>query len=381
MLSALRRLKRRSGDQQAELRFDRPLLLMQSDDWGRVGVRDREGWEQLQAEGIDLGEKPYDFYTLETAEDLEALCALLKKHRDSVGRSPSMTLNFIVANVDFDHCFDAPSNPIPLVPLSEGLPGQWRRPRLLDAYRQGIQDGVFFPGLHGLTHFCAKAVTRELEAGGERCELIRRMWRAQTPYIHWRMPWIGYEYHDSTVKPDSQFLNLDEQRGAIGRAAEIYRGLFSADPITACAPGYRANADTRTAWSEAGVRVVQNGPGPRNGAYLGPDGTLHTFRNVEIELAITAPDVDNLMREADLCFRRGLPVIVSIHSINFHSTIRDNRTTTLAVLDKFLTRMERRWPDLLYVHDADLFRIATEGFYLAQGVKVSVGATKAGEAT
>jgi len=47
------------------LRFDRPLVLLQSDDWGRAGVRDREGWDELRAAGLNLGEKPYDFYSLE----------------------------------------------------------------------------------------------------------------------------------------------------------------------------------------------------------------------------------------------------------------------------------------------------------------------------
>jgi len=55
------------------LRFDRPLVLLQSDDWGRAGVRDREGWDELRAAGLNLGEKPYDFYSLETAEDVHAL--------------------------------------------------------------------------------------------------------------------------------------------------------------------------------------------------------------------------------------------------------------------------------------------------------------------
>ena len=61
----------------------RPLVLLQSDDWGRVGVRDKEGLELLQASGMTLGERPYDFYTLETAEDVIALRDLLSRHRDS----------------------------------------------------------------------------------------------------------------------------------------------------------------------------------------------------------------------------------------------------------------------------------------------------------
>ena len=72
----------------AGFHFDRPLVLLQSDDWGRCGLRDQEGLEQLRSAGLVLGERPYDFYTLETAEDLAALSAVLKRHRDSSGRIP-----------------------------------------------------------------------------------------------------------------------------------------------------------------------------------------------------------------------------------------------------------------------------------------------------
>src|SRR5262249_23314741 len=142
-------------------------------------------------------------------------------------------------------------------PLNEGFPSEWQRPLLFDAYRQGIRDGVFFPALHGLTHFCLKAVMRELKAGGERAEFMRRMWSAQTPYIYWRMPWIGYEYWDSVLRPELRFLSFKDQRSVILRAAEIYKLFFASGPLSACAPGYRANGDTRAAWLEAGVRVVQ----------------------------------------------------------------------------------------------------------------------------
>jgi hypothetical protein len=67
-----------------------------------------------------------------------------------------------------------------------------------------------------------------------------------------------------------------------------------------------------------------------------------------------------------------------MHSINFHSTIRDFRTATLAMLDGFLNAMEREWPDLLYVHDGDLWHIATEGFFASESEKISVGVTATG---
>jgi len=384
MITRLRNALGRSKKSSAHpaLRFDRPLVLFQSDDWGRAGVRDREGWEELRAAGLNLGERPYDFYSLETAEDLHALAEVLRRHRDSTGRRPSIVMNFVMANVDFDRAVE-PSykqiqKQIPLRPLTEGWPGAWHRPHLQEAYRQGIQERLFYPALHGLTHFCERAVARALDAGGERSELVRKLWRAQTPYIHWRMPWIGYEYWDPEMRRSRRFLSADEQRLAVSRAAEIFRELFAAAPFSACAPGYRGNADSRSAWFETGVRVVQNGPGERRGPGLDENGMLLTFRTVEMEPAVERCGLTSLVAQVEECFAEGWPAVISIHSINFHSTIKDFRTLTLNLLDEFLVALETKWPRLLYVHDADLFSIATEGSYAAENGRVKVGVAAAG---
>lgn len=388
------------------LRFDRPLILFQSDDWGRVGVRDREGWEELRATGLNLGEKPYDFYSLETAEDVRALAGVLGKHRDSTGRKPSIVMNFVMANLDFDRWSgeqrseeqgsggkrsegrseeqrsESEQKQIPLRPLTEGLPGKWHRPQLFEAYQEGIREGVFYPALHGLSHFCERAMAGELDSGGERSHQLKTLWRAQTPYIHWRMPWIGYEYWNPESPSAERFLSLEEQCLRIAGAAEIFRKMFGSAPFSACAPGYRANADTRKAWFETGVRVAQNGPGEgkRPGsdkACLDENEMLSTFRTVEMEPAIARCDLEKLVKRAGECFADGCPAVISIHSINFHSTIRDFRTPTLKLLEEFLTVIEKKWPDLLYVHDADLFSIATEGSYAGENGRVRVGVTHA----
>jgi len=357
------------------LRFGRPLLLFQSDDWGRVGVRDREGWEQLRSGGISLGESPYDFYSMETADDVTALGELLKRHRDSVGRNPSMVMNFIMANVDFERALGS-DNEISLLPLSDGLPAGWQRVHLFEAYRKGVEAGVFLPALHGLTHFCAEAVSRELGRGTVRAELLRQLWKAQTPYIYWRMPWIGYEYWDPEKEPKRRLLSLELQRALVRRASEIYRRVFAAAPFSACAPGYRANSDTHAAWFECGIRVAQNGPARRAPGF-DERGMLHTFRTIEVEPAVARIDLKKILDEVETCFHCGLPAIVAIHSINFHSTIRDFRGPTISFLDDVLTAVEKKWPGVLYINDVDLFQIAAEGFYLAQGHRVQVGAAAA----
>jgi hypothetical protein len=350
----------------AGFHFDRPLVLLQSDDWGRVGLRDREGLEQLRSAGLALGERPYDFYTLETAEDLAALRGLLKKHRDSAGRHPSMEMNFILANLDFAKMSAASFRQIHLRSLAQGLPAGWNRPGLIAAYREGINEGLLHPALHGTTHFCRPAVERNLEKGGDRATTLRTLWEAGTPYIHWRMPWIGYECWDPEQPEGERFLTAQTQRESIGQAVGAFAKFFSALPRSACAPGYRANDDTHRAWAQHGVRVAQNGPGALTPPHFDRHGILHLSRTVEFEPATTTDfSVEAALRQAEACFERGIPAIVSVHSINFHSTVQDFRSPTLQFLDEFFTALESRHSNLLYLHDDELYEVVSKGLSTA----------------
>ncbi len=343
--------------------FDRPLVLLQSDDWGRVGLRDQEGLEQLRSAGLAIGERPYDFYTLETAEDLARLGSALRRHRDSSGRYPSVEMNFIVANLDFAKMTADAFRQVHSLSLADGLPVGWTRPGLMDAYHAGIADGVFHPALHGTTHFCRSAVDHVASAEGDRADLLRTLWQAGTPYIHWRMPWIGYEYWDPDEPEDERFLPAEAQRELIGQAVAAFAKLFSALPRSACAPGYRANDDTHRAWAEHGIRVAQNGPGLSVPPHFRHE-ILHLFRTVEFEPAVDPSfSVAACLRQAESSFAHGIPAIVSVHSINFHSTVRDFRRVTLERLDEFLSALELKHADLLYLHDEDLLELVSTGSF------------------
>ena len=350
--------------------FDRPLVLIQSDDWGRVGLRDEAGLEQLRASGLVLGDRAYDFYTLETAEDLAALSSVLSHHRDSSGRNPCVGMNFILSNLDFAKMSSDAFREIHLLPLAEGLPQGWSRPGLVAAYRQGIADGVFYPAMHGSTHFCQSAVERNLSENGERAALLRTFWQAGTSYIHWRMPWIGYEYWDAEKAEDERMLAADTQRTLIGQTVGAFAKMFSTLPRSACAPGYRANDDTQRAWAQHGIRVAQNGTGMLAPVHFDRFEILHLFRTVEFEPATDASfSVEQCLRQAEACFERGLPAIVSVHSINFHSTVRDFRSRTLQALDEVFSALESKHEDLLYLHDENLYELASQGSYeTPQGV-------------
>lgn len=357
--------------------FDRSLVVFQSDDWGRVGLRDQAGLEELRAAGLSLGEKPYDFYTLETAEDVAALSQLLKRHRDATGRTPCLGMNFLTGNLDFGKMADSDFRDVQWRSLPDGLPDGWRRPCLFEAYREGVDAGIFWPALHGLSHFCSPAVERELLSETERSALLRVLWTAGTPYIYWRMPWVGYEYWDPSQSKEERFLSEELQANAIGAAVGYFAKFFSTLPRSACAPGYRANADTHKAWAHFGVQVAQNGPGELTPPHMDEFGLLHLYRTLDFEPAIAQDlTIEASVRAVEDSFARGIPAIVSIHSINFHSSVRDFRSRTLELLDQLLTALEAKHPDLLYLHDGDIYDLVQSGCYMADSKPVAVGITK-----
>jgi hypothetical protein len=372
-LDLLRRFREKSSP---GFRFSRPLILIQSDDWGRVGVRDVEGREELVAAGLNLGERPYDLYSLETAEDVNALTDVLRSIQDSVGQAPCVEMNFVVANVDFTASIATGFRGIPLKTLADGLPGRWGRAGLYDAYRKGIEARVFSPALHGTTHFCQQAVIQTLTHDGDRGNLLRTLWKSETPYIHWRMPWIGYEYWDPEKASSERFIPEEEQQRWISWAAEAYRRFFEHDAVSACAPGYRSETATHRIWKEHGIRVAQNGPGTVRAPHWDEHGLLHTYRSLDFEPALNSElRVEDCVKSAEDWLTRGLPLTLSMHSINFHSTLAPFRRKTLSMLQDLLAALKKRRPDLLYVNTRQLLEIVETGRYENASGRVSVTVT------
>lgn len=107
------------------------------------------------------------------------------------------------------------------------------------------------------------------------------------------------------------------------------------------------------------------------------NGILHLYRSMDFEPAAGQDfSVDACVRVAEDCFARGLPAIVSVHSINFHSTLKDFRSRTLGLLDEFLTALEAMHRDLLYVRDQDLYDLVDKGTMQSPQSAVRVPVTK-----
>jgi hypothetical protein len=126
------------------------------------------------------------------------------------------------------------------------------------------------------------------------------------------------------------------------------------------------------AWAECGVRVVHNGRGAPLRPHLDECQILNLYRTIDIEPSQRELSVEKYVQLAEACFARGVPAIVSVHSINFHSSIKDFRGPTLQILDSFLSALEAKYPNLLYVHDGDVCDLVERGKYRGKHGMVAV---------
>jgi len=349
----------------------RPLVILQSDDWGLVGIEHKDSFDQIVKDcGLNQEYSHLNYYGQETADDLAALYKVLSSHRDSAGNHPILECNFILANVDFEHVVASGFERLPLKPIHEGPPWPWKRPGLLEAYREGIRQQYIYPALHGVTHFCYPAVKRIIREHSGRGELLRNLLQIGTPQAYQFSPWVGYEFRD----PETGWLSFAAQANAVAQGAAMFRKTFERSPLSACAPGYRANAATFRAWGKAGIKVVQNGPGLNVPPFIGRHRLLHLHRNVPFEPAIDPEyfTVERAFQAAQRSVETGQPIIVCTHSVNFHSTLRNFRDLTLERLDQLLSRLENAFSDLLYIHDEDLWDIARQGRFSRNGKPVSI---------
>src|SRR5690554_5731240 len=84
-------------------RTNRKIVVIESDDWGSIRMRNKKSFDALSQAGIQLDHSKYDSLdSLENKEDLELLFEVLEKHKDSHGNTAKFTTNMVMNNPDFE---------------------------------------------------------------------------------------------------------------------------------------------------------------------------------------------------------------------------------------------------------------------------------------
>lgn len=275
----------------------RPVLVIESDDWGAGPL--------LQASALGR------------------LVALLQGIRDDSGRPALMTLGVVLEVPDGARVAAADCTEYHPLLLSDVC---------FDGVRSAIQDGidagVFVPQLHGQCHYWPPALLAAAQVDGRVRDWLVAASPAATEDLpaHLQSRWV-----DASSLP-SRGIDPAAIGQAVAVEAAAYQAVFGRAPQVAVATTFVWNDAVEAAWAQAGVKTVVT-PGRRatcRNAAGEPDCTdtsmlagdrsaaaqIYLVRDVYFEPALGhAPTrlVEGLLARA----RKGRACLVETHRSNF----------------------------------------------------------------
>lgn len=329
-----------------------PTVIIQSDDWGGVGMPNLKALKVLQDKGYEVGKSLWDYYGLESEKDLIALGDLLNSIKDRDGCPACFTANFIMANADLKRMESENYRSFYAIPIEEGFPYPWEE-NLFSVYRSLIYKKLFYPGLHGYTHFSPFGLIQGLKDNGD---FGRRTRDLVSNYLSYSSSFTP-EYNFALVSRNhgcEHFIEDKLQEEWIEKGIILFKNAFDMPPLTVCAPGYRFNSTTLKIWRSLGINVVQGG----SGAYpVFKNGLFFLSRNVHFEPALEGGKALNkALKKAVSLIEAGLVVVICTHSINYISRYLGKQQESLSGLKQLLSSLLVRYPGIHFTNDVEFFK-------------------------
>ncbi len=320
----------------AEPVLRRPVLIIESDDWGAG--------------------------PLSQTTALQKLSTLLMKFKDGEGRHPVMTLGMVMAIADTEKMKD------------EGLTSYQRltlKDERFSALRQtiadGINNGVFTPQLHGMEHYWPAAL---MQAANDDESVRHWLTGEGLPQTELLPSALQSRWIDASVLP-ALMIDQTQIADAVSEELAAFRYHFEAQGIVVVPPTFVWTGDVEQAWAEQGVDVLVT-PGFR---YEGRDasGTItpatvrfYNGQQNDSEVVYIVRDEyfeptkgHKAERVLDAIKRNstsGRPTLLESHRFNFVGT--EQKTAAAFVeLERMLSRVSDEFPRTAFISTEELARI------------------------
>jgi hypothetical protein len=325
------------------------MVVIQSDDWGRVGIPDQAQIDELRQAGFCVGGSNWDYYGLESQDDLFSLRDTLLNIRDSIGGHPVFSAVFVMANADLKRLVESGYTDLSALPIGNGFPAPWCDDNLMAGYRELIADGVFEPALHGYVHFNSVFMLALAQTDSDAGRRVRALVSRNIPYLASLTPEINFALVRRTDGSEV-FIDEHQQRDWVRKGVASFAETFGHLPVSTCAPGYRFNDITMNIWKENGIRIVHSGGGFLHRKH----GLAVIARNIFFEPFCDTLAIENAIRQARQAVACGEPLVISSHSINYisrHLRFAEHGRTSLKNL---LHSLLHEFPNLRFVTEATL---------------------------
>ena len=349
---------------------ERKIVVFEVDDWGAIRTRSRRHRDIMIKSGLNLSKNRFDFYdTLASKEDLEALFEVLYRHKDSKGRSSVFTPVTIVANPNFEKIRSTDFEEYHYETMDLTLGRYFKGDDVMKLWKEGMEAGIFVPEFHGREHVNSDLWMKVLR---EKDEKVRKAFDNESVGVKSTLL-KGFSGGYSTSFDFIDESCFPNQESKIEDGLRIFEELFKYRASHFTSSGLVHHPRIHKYLKDGGIEFVDMAKKhiePQgNGNYktrlynLGQkneyDQTYIT-RNSRFEPNDKSKSdwVSSSLKDIEIAFRWGKPAIISSHRVNYMGGLDpNNRKSGLGDLDRLLSGILKKWPNVEFMSVTDLGKI------------------------
>jgi hypothetical protein len=345
----------------------RKIVVIESDDWGSVRMPTKKAFVSLLNAGIRVDNCGYNtFDSLESVQDFDSIFNQLNKIKDKNNNCPIITANTIVANPDYEKIRQHNFENYYFETFDQSYQKYQGTDSTLRILRQGIDEKLYFPQLHGREHIFLKNWMSALQHSDAETRL------AFDNYVYGLSTTITSTKRKSflTALDADSIEELAVHEPILFEAQHIFKEKFGFPSQSFIATNYTWHPNHEVFLNKIGVDTIQGGraqkvPGSPTGYetikhYMGKRnslGQIFLIRNSSFEPS-TRPNINwsqKIKNEVHAAFLVGAPVILSTHRVNFMGGMdENNRENNLKLFCEILNDLVKSYPDIEFMNTVQL---------------------------
>ena len=339
----------------------RKIVVFESDDWGSIRMPSRKVYDYLLKEGVRVDKGIYSKNdSLESAADLMNLFDVLMRYSDKNSNHPVITANAVMANPDFDKIksddFSIYHYELFFDTYERYYSG---KKQMLELWDNGIKEHIFIPQFHGREHY---RVDNWMSSLYEKNEQELKFFDLGIVGQISKESGKGSNY--LIVLKAKTEKDIEKDNDKLVEGLNLFEQMFKFRSKTFIAPCYTWSPLHEEALYKMGVSHIQ-GLSLQQVPYARPKfhymgmknrlGQKYLVRNAFFEPVSDINAVENCLQRISNAFLWHTPAIVSVHRVNFCGEIfENNRTENLRKLDRLLSEIVKRWPDVEFMSSDQL---------------------------
>lgn len=355
-------------------RTGRKILVIESDDWGSVRIKDKAAYKALKAKGLNVDRKRYDqVESLESNQDLELLFETLNAVKDSQGNPGKFTPMCLVGNPDFEKIKQGHYEQYFFQPLEETIKEYPYSSNILELWRQGFAENIFVPQLHGREHFNVRRYMQILRnhPGKEGLRFaLQHHSVGPSQYNEFTYPNYLGALHP-TLKEE-----IPELKNYLMDAGDLFQKYLGYAPQAFVAPNAEEPKDLEESLQKIGVQYLTrakrrayplgDGEFAKEWNFIGKvneQGQCILNRNAFFEPCQKdeGKTLESCLKEIEIAFKWKKPAVVSSHRVNYVGSINaSNRYEGLRALKQLMERVLQKWPEVEFMTSAELGKTILE---------------------